>query len=73
MLCSETIVQKFPLSQVNLAAQYQLLRRGSTAPLRVQINGKFNGFPKFPITQSYIKIEHKKIWIHLPMWNDITL
>ena len=52
-LCSETIVQKFPTQQVNLAAQYQLLRRGSTAPLRVQTNGKFNGLPKFPITKVY--------------------
>ena len=42
---------KFPCQQVNIAAQSQLPRRGSTAPLRVQTNGKFNGFPKFPITE----------------------
>ena len=50
---------KFPFSQVNLAAQYQLLRRGSTAPLRVQTNGKFNGFPKFPITLLIYLMRHK--------------
>ena len=48
---------KFLFSQVNLAAQYQLLRRGSTAPLRVQTNGKFSGFPKFPITDSKMTFE----------------
>ena len=57
MLCSETIVQKFPSQQVNLAAQYQLLRRGSTALLRVQTNGKFNRFPKFPITREPLEIQ----------------
>ena len=41
---------KFTFSQVNLAAQYQLLCRGSTGPLRIQTNGKFNGFLKFLIT-----------------------
>ena len=33
-----------------LAAQYQLLRRGSTAPYGSRPNGKFNCFPKCPIT-----------------------
>ena len=59
---------KFPFSQVSLTAQYQLLLRGSTAPLRVQTNGKFNGFPKFPITNktrhgnNYFYMKELFIW-----------
>ena len=49
MLCSETIVRKFPSQQVNLAAQYQLLRRGSTAPLRVQTKGNLTAAQNFPL------------------------
>ena len=49
-LCSETIATRRPVSHVTHRGTIPVTTPRFHGPLRVQTNGKFNGFPKFRIT-----------------------
>ena len=58
MLCSENNSSSSPSQQVNLAAQYHILRRGYAVPYGPKQMGNLTASPKFSITMSSSTIGH---------------